>query len=157
MCLALFTPIQKNRESFTDAILLNSKRVSDFCKDEQYPLTRTRLYYQVGDGERGGTWEFILSHYVNTVSTRLFEDETNPFIWMDVQRYKPSNAIEKATTATQRKWKVNSDAIIYAYDVDSSHSYVFITRGLSWVRLYTSHTVADLSRAFSTSSSLSKS
>lgn len=157
MALALFTPLQKNRKAFTDNLLLNSKRVVDFKKSEQYPLSQTILYMDAGEGERGGTWEWVLNHSLNTVSTRLFEDETNPFIYVEVLGYVDGSGREKATSVTQRQWKINSEAVIYAYDISSTQSYIYLDRGLNWLRLRTSHTVADLSRAFSTSSSLSKS
>lgn len=157
MALALFTPITKNRKSFTSNLLLNSLKVVSFMKDEQYPLTRTKLFYNMLEGERGTTYEFILSHYINTVSTRLFEDETNKFIWIDVISYQLGSGREKATSATQSKWKINSDQVLYAYDIDSSTSYIYLMSGLNVMKIKTSHVVADLSRAFSTSSSLSAS
>lgn len=156
--LALFTSVQRDRKPWAKNLLLNARKVVSFTKDQQTPLTKTQLWYNIGNGERGGTIEFQLGHHVNTVSTRLFEDETNPFIWMDVLRYKEQGfAREKPTTVTQRKWKVNSDAILYAYDISTTQSYVYLEKGLNWIRLTTSHVVADLSRAYSKSQSLSKS
>lgn len=155
--LTVVSTLQRNRSSWVKNLLINSSRVVDFFKDEQNPLTRTILHYRINDFERGETWELQLNHYVNTVSTRLFEDETNPFIWMDVQTYKQFGK-EEYTSTTQRKWKVNADNIVYAYDLSNgTQSYVWINRGLNFVRLLTSHTVADLSRAYSKSASLSKS
>lgn len=126
-------------------------------KDEQYPLSRTRLFYNMMEGERGGTVEWLLSHYINTVSTRLFEDETNPFIYVDVEGYKLGSGKEKAPSATQSKWKINSENVLWAYDISTTQSYVFLVAGLNVIRLRTSHVVSDLSRAFSTSASLSAS
>jgi len=155
--LFLVTPIKKNRESFTDATLLNSNRVVDFTKDEQYPLSRTHLYYNAGDGERGATWEWTLSHASNTIATRMLEDETNRVIKVNVLYYKLDSAREKPTTVNTRIWELNSDAIVWAYDISATQCYCYINRGLQWVRLTLSHTVADLSRAYSTSASLSRS
>ena len=157
--LAIFTALKKGRESWAKTILLNSNRVVSFMKDEQSPLTKTILYYNLADGERGGTWELQLSHFINTVSTRLFEDETNPYIYMDVAAYKEIGfGREHATSVTQRKWKVNSNAVVWAEDLaNGTQSYVYLRKGLNLLRLLTSHTVADLSRAYSRSASLSKS
>jgi len=154
--LTVVTTLQRNRATWAKNLLINSNRVVDMYKDEQSPLTKTIMHYRINDFERGESWELQLSHYINVVSTRLFEDETNPMIWMDVQAFK-SFGKEQVTSATQRKWKVNADNIVYAYDISATQSYVVINRGLNFVRLLTSHTVADLSRAYSRSASLSKS
>ena len=149
--LALFTPLKKNRRNFTNAILLNGKLVSDFKADSQYPTSRTTLFYNYD----GSTWEFTLNHFVNTVSTRLFEDETNPFIWINVLSYRTSSFAPEKTVNTV--WKVNAEAILFAYDINTTTSYVYVKRGGNVMRLKTSHLVSDLSRSFSKSQSLSRS
>lgn len=149
--LALFTPLTKNRRNFTSAMLLNGKLVTDFKADSQYPTSRTTLFYNYD----GSTWEFSLNHFVNTVSTRLFEDETNPFIWINVLSYKPSNFSREKTVNSV--WKINAEAILFAYDINATTSFVFVKRGGGIMTLRTSHLVADLSRSFSRSQSLSRS
>jgi len=156
--LALFTCLQRDRQPFEKNLLLNARRVVSFTKDSQSPLSKTQLWYNEGDGERGKTVSYQLSHFINTVSTRLFEDETNPFIYVQVVSYKEIGfSKERVPMANQDKWKINSDAVLYAYDISTTQSYIFLQKGLNVLRLLTSHTVADLSRAYSRSNSLSKS
>lgn len=145
------TPLTKGRKVFTNALLLNSNRVISFKADPNYLTTRTILYYDSGMG----TWELTLNHHVNTVATRLAEDETNASIWMNVQSYKTGFMRDKSTTSGT-KWKVNCDRIIWAEDISTTQSYVYLMQGSGRIqRLTTSHLVADLSRAYSKSASLS--
>ena len=158
MALALFTALLKDRVSWSKNLLLNSKKVVAFTKDSQSPLSKSIIWYNQLEGERGTTVEYQVSHYVNTVSTRLFEDETNPFIWVDVAAYKEIGfGREQVPPTIQKKWKINSDAVLYAYDISTTQSYIFLQKGLNVLRLLTSHTVADLSRVFSKSGSISAS
>ena len=147
------TPLTKGRRVFTNALLLNSNRVISFKADPSYPTTRTIVYYDAG----GETWELTVNHYINTVSTRLAESETNATIWMNVQSYKTGFMRDKAT-ASSTKWKVNCDRIMWAEDISTTQSYVYLLQANGRVqRLTTSHLVADLSRAYSRSASLSAS
>lgn len=156
--LFLVTPLQKDRESFTSATLLNSNRVSDFMKSQQYPTTRTVLYYDAGEGERGGTFEFELNHTANTVATRMNEDDTNKVVKLNVLRYKVgSYGLDKPTASQQQIWEVGTEKIVWGYDISDTQCYIWLDRGLNWVRLTCSHQVADISRAVSTSASLSAS
>jgi hypothetical protein len=156
--LALFTSIQKDRRPWAKNLLLNSNRVSSFTKDEQSPLSKTNLHYIFGNGERGQTVEFQLSHSMNVTATRLMEDDTNRLIKLNVLAYKDQGfSREKPTTTNTEIWEVCSDNIVYAYDISTTQSYMWINRGLNFVRLLLSHTVADISRAYSTSASLSRS
>lgn len=145
------TPLTKGRKVYTNALLLNSNRVISFKADPNYTTTRTILYYDAG----GSTWELTLNHHINTVATRLAEDETNASIWMNVQSYSTGFMRDKATSSGT-KWKVNADRIIYAEDISTTQSYVYLLQANGRVqRLTTSHLVADLSRAYSRSNSLS--
>jgi len=145
------TPLTKGRKVYTNALLLNSNRVISFKADPNYATTKTILYYDAG----GETWELTLNHHINTVATRLAEDETNASIWVQVQGYKTGFMNTKAT-ASGTKWKVNADRIIFAEDISTTQSYVYLMQANGRVqRLTTSHVVADLSRAYSTSASLS--
>jgi hypothetical protein len=148
--LILLTPLVKNRKTWTNAMLINADNIVTFKADPSYTTTRTILYYNYGDS----TWEFTLSHSINTVSTRLLETVTNDTIWMHVITSKPNLGMEKSVDA---KWKVASKNILFAYDIDTTTSYVFMKKGNGVLRLKTSHLVSDLSRAYSQSSSLSAS
>jgi hypothetical protein len=157
--LAIVSTLQKNRKSWAKTLLINSSRVAAFHKDEQSPLSKTIMYYRLNDQERGETWELQLNHAMNTVATRLMEDETNRLVKVQVLAYKEQGfAREKPTTANTEIQELCVDNIVYAYNLDNgTQSYCFINKGLNFVRLLLSHTVEDLSRAYSTSSSLSAS
>ena len=151
--LVLMTPIQKNRKALTSALLLNSNRVIDFRAATNYTTTRTLMYYE-GPGD---TWELTLNHSINTVSTRLAEDVTNQTVYLNVVGYKVGFMGEKSTTIGT-KWKVSTDRIIYGIDISTTQSHLYVDRGNGVVmRLTTSHLVSDISRAYSTSASLSAS
>jgi len=152
--------LQKNRATWAKDLLINSSRVSTFHKDEQSPTTKSIMYYRVLPFERGQTWELQLNHPLNTVATRLMEDETNRVIKVDVEAYKHQGfAREKPTTTNTKIWELCVDNIVYAYNIDGEdgHCYVWMDLGLNFLRLKLSHTIADLSRAYSTSASLSAS
>jgi hypothetical protein len=156
--LFLVTPLKLNRKSFTNATLLNSNRVSDFMKSQQYPTTRTDLYYDAGEGERGSTFSFELNHTANTIATRMNEDDTNKVVKLNVLSYKVgTTAPEKTTASNQKIWEVGTDKIVWGYDISNTQCFLWLDRGLNWVRIKCSHTVADISRAVSTSASLSAS
>lgn len=150
MALCLFSSLVKNRKNFAKNILLNSKLVSNFKKDDVSPLSKTTLYYNYN----GSKWEFTLNHARNTVATRLYEDEANNFRQIHVISKAPQIGFEKPVNEI---WTVNSDAILFAEDISTTQSYVFVLAGNQVLRLKTSHVVADLSRAYSTSVSLSQS
>ena len=137
-------------------MLLNSNRVSDFCRDAS-SVNLTNLFYAMGEGERSGTTEYQLSHSPNTVASRLMEDETNRIIKMDVVAYKDGFSAFKPTSSVTGIWEVCSDNIVLAYDISTTQAHVILNRGLNYITLLVSHTVADISRAYSTSASLSAS
>lgn len=156
--LFLATSLQRNRASYAKNLLLNSNRVGVIKKDAQLPLSRSIMYYAVADGERGTTWELLLSHAMNTLATRMgSEDETNRVIKLNIQKFLIGSGREKATTSADCIWEIGTDQIVYAVDISTTQSHVFVNLGLNVVRLTTSHVVADISRSVSRSQSLSRS
>jgi hypothetical protein len=155
--LTVVSVLQKDRQSWARDLLINGDRVAFFYKDSASPTTKTIMKYRINDFERGKSWELQLNHPLNTVATRLLEDETNPVIKVDVETYKSEGfSREKPVDSATLPWEICAANIVYAYNVGTG-CYVWLNEGLNFMRLKLSHTIEDLSRAFSTSASLSAS
>lgn len=159
MVLTVVTCTQKNRGAWSKTLLINSSRVARFVKDEANPTTKSVIDYRINDFERGGTWELLVSHSLNALATRLMDDDTNRLVKLNVIETKWEGfARAKPTSTNQKIQEIMIDNIVYGYDLaDGLHSYIWINCGLNFLRLKTTHTVSDITRAFSTSASLSAS
>jgi hypothetical protein len=112
--------------------------------------------FYVGEGNK--TTEFLLSGYVNTVASRMGgEDETNRVVKLHVISYKTTGR-EKVTSSNQKIWEIGTDRIVIGWNSSATQMVLIVDRGdNNFVRLTCSHQVSDVSRAVSTSASLSKS
>lgn len=155
--LTVITVTKRNRASWAHDLLINGSRVAFFHKDPQYPTTQSVLHYRIFPFERGKTWELQVSETTNAIATKLMEDETNAVIKVDVDNYKWEGwAREKPTDSATLPYELVADNVVYAYNVGTG-CYCWVDCGLNLIRLKLSHTIEDLSRAFSTSASLSAS
>ncbi len=158
--LFLATPLQRNRSSWTSNLLLNSNRVATIQKDDQYPLSRCKLFYCAAPNGSNGTTEFLLSSTMNTIASRMGgEDETNRVVKLQVVNYQLPGSRGKTTATSNNKdvWEIGVEQIIYGYDISTTQAKLLVNRGLDVIVLTVSHTVADISRSVSRSQSLSRS